>query len=161
MPAVCLSLCLCGSLFALSYTPPLPSAQQTTPQAPPSSDDSLKKENKDLKDKLEQYKKLEEEIVAQRIADKAESQVMWWLKLGGLAALVLGVVGYKFLSDYGKKLVSQKVESLAKEHVESLLLQEGQRQVSLFVAQQKDDLILFAKQQYSQFITSFEPLGPR
>jgi C1A family cysteine protease len=135
--------------------------QATTPAQTPGNESQLQKENDELRKKLDEYKKLEEDIVAQRIAEKARAQVLWWLGFGGLAILVTGALGFKALSDYTKTLVTKSIESITKERLEAEMLAEGQRQVKIVLDNQKEDFLLFAKQQYTHLITSMEPLGAK
>ena len=57
--------------------------------AAPSESDQLKKENQELRDKLQQYRALEEDLAAQRVAEKAEKQIKIWISLGGAAILIV------------------------------------------------------------------------
>lgn len=138
-----------------------PLAQAGAPPQASGSEGQLQKENDELRKKLDEYKKLEEDMVAQRIADKARTQVLWWLGFGGLAVLVTGALGFKALLDYTKALVIKSIESITKERLEAEMLAEGQRQVKVVLDSQKEDFLLFAKQQYTHLITSMEPLGAK
>jgi C1A family cysteine protease len=133
--------------------------QAAAPAPSPANESQLQKENAELRKKLDEYRQLEEEIVAQRIAEKARGQFLWWLGFGGLAILVTGVLGFKALSDYAKTLVTKTVESIAKSHLETEMLAEGQRLIKSFIESQKEDFLLFAKQQQTQLSISREPVG--
>jgi C1A family cysteine protease len=156
-----LSLCALACLLDCKPGSGHSRPQQQPSQPATSAEDQLKKQNSELQEKLDQYKKLEEDLVAQRIADKAQAQAMWWLKLGGLATLILGLVGYKVIYDYGKNLVDREVDKLLKEEIKDVLLKEGYDQVTKFVDALKTDLVQSARQQIDHIKTSTEPAAAK
>src|SRR5713226_496476 len=83
--------------------------------AAPSDADQLRKENQELREKLQQYKALEEDLAAQHVAEKAEKQIKIWISLSGAAILLVVVVGFKWIKDYTRDLVTRKLDAVAAE----------------------------------------------
>jgi C1A family cysteine protease len=127
--------------------------------ATPSESDQLKKENQELRDKLQQYRALEEDLAAQRVAEKAEKQIKIWISLGGAAILLVAAVGFKWVKDYTRDLVTKKLDAVAAEHIESVIQSEGQRQMAAIVERHEAEIQLFAKQRIDQIITATNPIG--
>ena len=60
----------------------------------------LTEENAALRQKLEKYKSLEEDLAAQRVFEKVQKQMKNWITVGGIATLIAGIVGYKVLRQH-------------------------------------------------------------
>jgi C1A family cysteine protease len=111
------------------------------------STQALTKENQELREKLRQYRELEEDLAAQRVFDKAKKQLTTWITFGGLLLFLAGLVGIKAVVDYTKGLVSKKLEELGQTGVEKYLREEGHRQITAKIQEQQDELMIYAKQQ--------------
>jgi len=151
------------------------------PAAPPPSPDQasdvdrLKRENKELKEKVDQYKALEEDLAAQRVFEKAKSQMIVWLTFGGISIVIAGVVGYKALLEYLKSMVNKKLDAVTAAEINAMLAKESHQQVQEFVPnmiqqaqtqmvaivqEQKTAIIALAQDQIARMVTS-GPIGPK
>jgi C1A family cysteine protease len=100
--------------------------------------DLLRQRNQDLSERLAQYKALEEDLMAQRVFEKARKQFVWMLTVGGLASIVAGVLGLKGLDDYAKARVDNALKSKADSYVDALLKAEVHDQISTAVQGQRE-----------------------
>ena len=108
---------------------------------------SLQKQNKELSEKLLAYKRLEEDLLAQRVFEKAKKKLSYWITLGGVFAVLAGFVGFREVVSYGKNLAKAQVAHLVKTNVADYLRDEGHKQVASTVQAQREEYILIAKQQ--------------
>src|SRR5439155_68688 len=70
--------------------------------------DEVKKENESLREKLQKYKQLEEDLMSQRIFEKAKAQLSYWITAGGIVAIIATILGVGQLKDYAKKIADEK-----------------------------------------------------
>jgi C1A family cysteine protease len=89
----------------------------------------LAKEVEGLRDRLKQYKALEEDLAAQRVFEAAKKRLWGWLTVGGVGTLALTFVGYKQLDEYIQALVKGKIEAVSEQHLSDQI----ERQVSAVV----------------------------
>jgi C1A family cysteine protease len=130
------------------------------------------KENQELKERLQVFKKLEEDLMAQRVSERAKKQLTVWLTIGGLVISIGGIVGFRQIEAYTKDLVSRKVQAVADDQIKNLLLDEGKKQVTAVVEQQKGALHDYVNEQIKQIVglspinasnqpdTNLAPLSP-
>jgi C1A family cysteine protease len=88
-----------------------------TPQDPA----SLLQENAALKAKLEDYKKLEEDLLARRVFDKARGYLTTWITMGGIILTLAGFVGYKSVVSYFTDLAKKKVDTMTEEEIHVII----------------------------------------
>jgi C1A family cysteine protease len=120
----------------------------------------MSRQNQELMARLEEYRALQEDLMAQRVVEKAQKQFTIWLTLGGIITLLAGFIGWKKLSDFIRDLVTKKLQTITKAQLEKSLLQEGHRQITEFVQNQERDLEDFAKKRIEQFVVATSPIGP-
>ena len=70
--------------------------------------EALLQENAALKAKLDHYKKLEEDLLAKRVFEKARGYLTTWITLGGILLTLAGFVGYKSVIGYFQELGRKK-----------------------------------------------------
>ena len=117
-----------------------------------SGTDDLRKRNAELQEKLQQYKSLAEDMMAQRVYEKARKQFTAMLTLGGIAAVVTGILGFRSLDEYAKKLADDALKSSMQEHVETILKAEVHNQISGAVQEERT----YIRQ---QIVIATQPLG--
>jgi C1A family cysteine protease len=117
----------------------------------------LIEENAALRQKLERYKSLEEDLAAQRVFEKAQRQLKNWITVGGIATLMAGIVGYNVITDYSESLVKDRMKAVAQSHIEEVLFQEGKRQIGDVVNKQLAELLAFIEQQKTQIRIAASP----
>ena len=78
---------------------------------------SLVEENAALKAKLEDYKKLEEDLIAKRVFDKARSYLTTWITMGGILLTLAGFVGYQSVLAFFTKLAKEKAAIITDEEI--------------------------------------------
>jgi C1A family cysteine protease len=116
-------------------------------------------ENATLRQNLEKYKSLEEDLAAQRVFEKAQKLLKNWITVGGIATIIGGAVGYKIVTDYSQGLVKDQFKAIATDHVEKVLVEEGKRLVASMVEQERSELSAYVAQQKTQLSISNSPLG--
>ena len=116
------------------------------------STDDLRKQNAALESKLAQYKSLEEDLMAQRVYEKARKQITTMLTLGGVAALAVGILGLKSVDEYAKKLADDALKSSMREHMEQVLQSEVHSQIAGMVQEER----VYVRQ---QIVIATQPLG--
>lgn len=121
--------------------------------------DRIKKENKELKQRLMDYKSIEEDLMARRVFDKARKLLTIYLTFGGLLLLLSGIVGIKSLVDYAKSQAKSKVESISKEQIATALQEEGRQQIAAMVKEREAEFIQIAQQQVTQIVVASKPIA--
>src|SRR5438105_1598990 len=89
--------------------------------APQQDPASLLQENAGLKAKLEDYKKLEEDLLAKRVFDKARSYLTTWITMGGIILTLAGFVGYKSVVSYFTDLAKKKADEMTEEDIHVII----------------------------------------
>lgn len=117
-----------------------------------SETDDLRKQNAALHEKLEQYKSLEEDLMAQRVYEKARKQITTMLTLSGIAAVVAGILGFRSLDEYAKKLADDALKSTMRSHMEDVLKAELHNQITGMVQEERT----YVRQ---QIVIATQPLG--
>jgi len=130
-----------------------------------SSVSELRRENRELKDKVRQYGKLEEDledVMAKRVYEKARKRLAATITLGGILLTIAGIVGLKSIANYTKTVVAEKVASVSEEQINTIVEQEGKNQVLNFVKEQQSKLeamlLATARQQISQIALASSPV---
>jgi hypothetical protein len=82
---------------------------------------SLEKENAELKAKLEDYKKLEEDLTAKRVFDKARGYLTTWITLGGIILTLAGFVGYQSVISYFRDLAKKKADAITEQEMHKIV----------------------------------------
>jgi C1A family cysteine protease len=130
-----------------------------------SSANDLRKENQALKDKMQQYSKLEEDledVMAKRVYEKARKRLFTMITLGGIVLTIAGIVGFKTIASYTKTVVTEKVKSVSEEQINKIVEEEGKNQVLIFVKEQQSKLeamlLATAKQQIRQIAVASNPV---
>jgi len=117
-----------------------------------SGTDDLRKQNAELREKLEQYKELEEDLMAQRVYEKARKQFTAMLTLGGIAAIVAGILGFKSLDEYARKLADDALKTSMQERMDKVLQAEVHTQIMGMVQEERT----YVRQ---QIVIATQPLG--
>jgi hypothetical protein len=81
----------------------------------------LAQENAALKAKLEDYKKLEEDLIAKRVFDKARSYLTTWITMGGILLTLAGFVGYQSVISYFRDLAKKKADAITEEEMHKIV----------------------------------------
>jgi len=157
-------------LYATQELPERKSSRQTTEEAntmenekePLPSVNDLQKENQALREKVQEYKRLEEDLMAQRVYEKAKKKLIAMITFGGIILTLVGIIGFKSIVDYTKKLIASKLESVSEEQINKIVEEEGKKQVLIFVKEQQSELeailVATAKRQISQINLSSIPV---
>jgi len=119
----------------------------------------LKKQNEALKQELQKYKSLEEDLMANRIFEKAKKLLFVYITFGGIIVLLGALIGIKALEDYAMNLAKEKINTIAGEEIKKALQAEGERQIANFVKDKQADFILLAQQQIEHFYVATQPIG--
>ena len=131
-------------------------------QKPLFPDNDLKKENQALREKIKEYKKLEEDLMAQRVYEKAKKRLVALITFSGIVLTIVGVIGIKSIINYMKNLITVKLESISEEQINKLVQEEGKKQVTFIVKEQQTKLeeviIATAKQQINQINIASNPI---
>lgn len=98
--------------------------------------DEVKKENESLREKLQKYKQLEEDLMSQRIFEKAKAQLSYWITAGGIVAIIATILGVGQLKDYAKKIADEKLHAISDQELLRLLDQKAEQQVTVLVSRQ-------------------------
>jgi C1A family cysteine protease len=118
--------------------------------------EDAQKETAKLQSELQQYKRLEEDLIAQRIVENAKKQITQSITFGGLFLSLVGFVGVTEVVKYAKDQAANKFEAVGKEKVEEYLRAEEQRQITDAVQKLQGPLMEYAKQQIQVTIS---PVG--
>jgi papain like protease len=86
----------------------------------PEDKEALLQENAALKAKLDDYKKLEEDLIAKRVFEKARGYLTAWITLGGILLTLAGFVGYKSVIGYFQELGRKKIEAYSEEQIKTI-----------------------------------------
>jgi hypothetical protein len=81
----------------------------------------LLQENAALKTKLEDYKRLEEDLIAKRVFEKARGYLITWITFGGIALTVAGYVGYQSVIGYFKEVGKKKIDAFSEEQIKTIV----------------------------------------
>ena len=82
----------------------------------------LRRENEKLSRRLAEYEYLEEDLMAKRVFEKAKRQLTVWLTFGGIAFLILGIVGIRSIHE-SAQITAQ---SIAREYAESFVAEHAE-----------------------------------
>jgi len=126
------------------------------------SAEDLRKENAELRAKLDQLKGLEEDLMAKRVFEKARGYLTSWITISGLLLTVSGIVGIKATYDYIHDLVTRKVDSIGEQKVGELLekvaASKMEERVSVFIEAKKGEIDTVVAQKIQQLVVSSAPL---
>jgi C1A family cysteine protease len=100
----------------------------------------LEEENIKLKEKLSDFKKIEEDLIADKVFKKAKERLVSWYTIGGIAIFAAGMVGVKSIVDYSKELVSKKLETFSEAKINQIIVSESHKQVEVLLLKQQDTL---------------------
>jgi C1A family cysteine protease len=92
------------------------------PDSPAPDPASLIRENAALQAKLDDYKALEEDLMAKRVFDKARRYLTTWITFGGIILTLTGFVGYQSVISYFRKLAKEKIEALTEEEIHTIVM---------------------------------------
>lgn len=93
-----------------------------------------------LEAKVRQYEQIHEDMLAQRVFAKARKQVTAWVTFGGLAAVLVGVIGYTNLQSDLEDGAKDKLHSLADAQVNTIVHQEAVRRITPMVEHERKQL---------------------
>ncbi len=82
--------------------------------------DEIVLENERLKQKLAEYKDLEEEFVAQKVFNKAKRMIFAWVSIGGVALMVFGYTGVSSILSSVEETAKTQTESLVKASIDEI-----------------------------------------
>ncbi len=122
-------------------------------------DNILQQENENLKNKLENYKELKIDMDAKKVFDKAKSYLIGWITVGGIALLVIGILGYSSIKNYIMETAKKKLESVTDAEISKIINDVAARQVSELIDKQKDDIEEITRQKINQIDLAVNPLG--
>jgi C1A family cysteine protease len=90
-----------------------------------------------LQKKLTEYKRLEEDLAAEKIFEAAKKKITTWLTFGGLVLTLVGVFGVREAEKYGEGLVDEQMKKLSAERIEKLVEQKSQDLVASEIKKQQ------------------------
>lgn len=82
--------------------------------------DQLRRENEVLRERLDSFRGLEEELASQRVFEKARKRLISWVSLGGLAVAVAGAFGLKEIYDLASSSAIGEATRQAEEAVKQV-----------------------------------------
>jgi C1A family cysteine protease len=100
----------------------------------------IEEENKKLKEKLIDFKQLEEDLLADKVFKKAKDKLVRWYTIGGIAVFLISIIGIKSIVDYSKEVVSKKLDTFGHEKINEIFAGESQKQVKVLLIKQQDTL---------------------
>ena len=100
----------------------------------------LEEENTKLKEKLVDFKQLEEDLLADKVFKKAKDKLIGWYTIGGISIFVVGIIGVKSIVDYSKELVSKKLDTFSQAKINEIIINESHKQVEVLLIKQEDTL---------------------
>ena len=115
-------------------------------------------EIENLKRQLASYKSLEEDLMASRVFEKAKKQISTYVALGGIIAILSGIIGIKAIVEYAKELAKDKIDAIAADEIKKALQAEGERQITSFVNEKKTDFIILVQQQAARIAATSQPV---
>ena len=98
------------------------------------------------------YRKLEEELMTNRLFVTARNRLLRWLTVGGVVLAVVSAIGIGQMVTYTRSVVSRKVDKVADAQVRRTLVIEGRKQVSLIARQQRASMEAYANQRINQLV---------
>lgn len=116
-------------------------------------------EIEDLKQQLASYKSLEEDLMANRVFEKAKKKISTYVTLGGVIAILASIIGIKAVVEYAKELAKEKIDAIAADEIKKALQVEGERQITSFVNEKKTDFIILVQQQAARIAATSQPVG--
>lgn len=100
----------------------------------------LEAENTRLKEKLLDFKQLEEDLLADKVFKKAKDKLVRWYTVGGIALFVVGIIGVRSIVEYSKELVSKKLDTFSQAKITEIIQNESHNQVEVLITKQQDTL---------------------
>ena len=111
---------------------------------PPSSDD-LRQENDQLRAKLREYKKLEEDLMAERVFNSARKRLFNWITINGLVIVIAGLVGVRELYNLATDAVSRELKDKLPTLVDKEIPAQVDRRIEVALTEQKITEIVIAQ----------------
>jgi C1A family cysteine protease len=137
-------------------------AKMEDEQEPLSAVNNLQKDNQALREKIQEYKKFEEDLIAQRVYEKAKKRLVYMITFGGIVLTIVGIIGLKSTVNYTKNLIVSKLESVSEEQINKIIQEEGKKQVRIIVKEQQSELeailVATARQQINQITIASSPV---
>lgn len=123
----------------------------------------LKKENQKLREKLEEYKSLEEDLMARRVHEKVKKLLISSFTIGGIVLAIIGFVGLRGIRDYARDLAAEKIEEhINEEKIAEIATEAVQQNITALIGEQREDLEaqlwVYAREQINLIVT---PIGGR
>jgi C1A family cysteine protease len=124
-------------------------------EKPPTDQESLLQENAALKAKVEDYKRLEEDLIAKRVFEKARGYLTTWITLGGVILTLATFVGYNKVIGYFTELAKTKADAITDEEMHKIVAASVDVRVDIRVAQAIPEI---KEQVFKRVTQSAEPL---
>lgn len=121
--------------------------------------EELRIKYEELKQKVQDYKLLEEDLMAKRVFDKARKQFKLFVTFGGIILILSGVIGIKTLTDYARGLAKQKIDKVMDDEIKESLLKEGKEQINVYVKNIEKEFNEFAQREISRIGMATAPIG--
>jgi C1A family cysteine protease len=119
---------------------------------------NLANENERLKARLEDYKKLEEELLAERVYKKAKDKLLQWYSIGGIALFISGIWGIREIVVYMENRADTAVTQVTKDQVAKIVQQSAEKNTLKYINSIEDSLNLVVKQKIAEINISNNPL---
>jgi hypothetical protein len=118
----------------------------------------LARENAELRQRLNELKTLEEDLMAKRVFEKARSYLFSWITISGLLLTVSGIIGIKAAYDYVTTLVARKLDAITQEQLQKSVEDEGRKLIAVIVDKQTIELDAYAKRKIEQMVLASRPI---
>lgn len=122
----------------------------------PENQETLLRENAALKARIEDYKKLEEDLIAKRVFEKARGYLTMWITLGGVILTLATFVGYQSIIGYFTKLAKEKADAFGEKEMHKMLGDSVGEKVEARLKEWKPEILELVRQRVSQ---TAEPLA--
>ncbi len=75
--------------------------------------DELEVQNQRLKEHLSEYKALEEDLLSQKVYEKARKLMVGWISIAGIGLTIFGITGMNSIQQQAKERVEKSTEGIA------------------------------------------------
>ncbi|MGD0790085.1 MAG: hypothetical protein ABR898_19090, partial [Terracidiphilus sp.] len=93
-----------------------------------------------LRAKLQDYKRLDEDLAAERVFEGAKKKITAWITFGGLFFTLLGLFGVREALKYGEGLVDEQMKKISADRIDRILKEKSQQVVADEVKKQEPQI---------------------
>ncbi|MBX3252723.1 MAG: C1 family peptidase [Chitinophagaceae bacterium] len=123
----------------------------------------LQEENEKLKQKLLDFKRLEEELLVDKVFKSAKDKLVKWYTLGGIGVFLVSIWGINSALNYTRGVAEKKLESVTEKQIQDIIEKKSDAQVKELLAKQEDTLrkksLELVKQKIDEIKLATGPIG--